>query len=95
MVVKYPWQDIVRQVQNHRDKSTTSVLPPLPDFNVDSLRNVTTIPKQVLSSKEVQITESSAENLVESLGNGTLTSLEVTHAFLRRAALAQKLASSL
>lgn len=45
----------------------------------------------ILSSKELDITESSAVDLVAKLASGELTSVAVTTAFLKRAALAHQL----
>lgn len=48
----------------------------------------------VLSPQELQITESTATDLVSRLGNGELKAVDVTLAFCKRAALAHQLVSS-
>ncbi|KAL4902342.1 Acetamidase [Aspergillus multicolor] len=55
--------------------------------------NVIDFPKKsgILSDKELEITESSAADLVSKLASGQLTSVEVTTAFCKRAAIAQQL----
>ena len=55
--------------------------------------NVFAYPKEsgLLSVKEVEITESSATDLVAQLAQGKLKSADVTLAFCKRAAIAQQL----
>ena len=48
----------------------------------------------ILSDEEVAITESSAVDLVAKMATGQLTSVAVTTAFCKRAALAQQLVGS-
>ncbi len=57
----------------------------------DFPKNSTNIPSINLQAEDVEITASLPEELVKLLANGELTATEVTTAFLRRAALAQKL----
>jgi len=47
----------------------------------------------ILSAEELTITESSATDLVAQLASGKLTSVAVTTAFYKRAALAHQLVS--
>jgi amidase len=49
----------------------------------------------ILSPKELEITKSSASELVPKLATGTLKSVDVTLAFCKRAALAQQLVRTL
>ena len=49
----------------------------------------------LLSAQELEITASSATDLVTKLAQGQLKSVDVTLAFCKRAALAQQLASTL
>ncbi|KAI9831132.1 MAG: hypothetical protein M1819_005220 [Sarea resinae] len=88
---KLPWQEIALTVQKRRDESIAHVKPPVPDVPADLPRNVTGIPKKLLTEREVEITETAPEQLITSLAAGKLTATEVTNAFLRRAGLAQKL----
>lgn len=88
------WQDIAQQVQSHRDYTLSQVKPHIPDVLSSLPTNVTAIPRTLLSPREVEITTTSAEGLVALLATGTLTSTEVTNAFLRRAGLAQKLVNT-
>ena len=93
-MAKSSWQDISRQVQIHRDETLAQIRPLIPDVSPELPRDVTSIPKEILSPREIDITETSTENLISSLASGNLSSTEVTRAFLRRAGLAQKLESS-
>ena len=85
------WQDTARQMQEHRDATIAALDPPLPSLPDDLPLNVTGIPKQILTGREIEVTESSPEYLLNALAGGLVTSTEVTKAFLRRAGLAQGL----
>ncbi len=85
------WQEVAQIAQELRDKSIAEVEPTVPDVPSELPLNVSKIPAELLSNAEIGITETSPENLLASLASGKLTSVEVTNAFLRRAALAQKL----
>jgi hypothetical protein len=89
-----PWQEVAKTMQQHRDATIAAVEPPVPDRPKQIPLNVTGLPRQLLSEREVQLTEMLPEQLVESLADGSLTSVEVTNAFLRRAGLAQKLVNA-
>lgn len=95
MTHRSPWQDIAHQVQSHRDHTLGQIKPCIPDVPYSLPLNVTAIPQTLLSPREVEITTTCAEDLIVSLATGTLTSTEVTNAFLRRAGLAQKLVIAL
>ena len=70
-MIRSLWQDIARQVQKHRDEILSDIKPPLPDWPHELPRRVTTISKQLLTPRELEITESTLEVLVEFLANGT------------------------
>lgn len=89
-----PWQETARKVQADRDRSIAQVKPPIPLLPSQLPSRVIDIPRQHLSSEELAITESSAKDLVSALSTGNLTATATVKAFLRRAALAQKLVSS-
>lgn len=90
---KTAWQDIAHQVRHHRASTIAEVQPQIPDVSKDLRDNVTSVPRELLSPREVEITELKTEVLVAALATGELTSREVTNAFLRRAGLVQNLAS--
>ena len=90
---KTSWQHIAHQVQHHRASKIAEVQLQIPDVSKNLRDNVISVPRELLSSREIEITESRAEILVAALATSELTSREVTNAFLRRAALAQILVS--
>lgn len=90
-MVSRSWQETASIAQNKRDQSIASVVPSVPDVPNDLPDNVTELPRKLLSTQEVTITESSPDKLLTELASGKLTCVEVTTAFLRRAGLAQKL----
>ncbi|KAH7126995.1 amidase signature domain-containing protein [Dendryphion nanum] len=87
-----PWQTIAQKAQQHRDTTLSLIDPPIPDIHPLPLDS-TTIPKTILTSEELAITESDPVDLVSKLSSGSLTSTQITKSFLRRAALAQKLSN--
>lgn len=87
------WQEVVTTAQNYRDESIKRVEPAVPDVPQYLPRDVTLIPKELLSAEEIKVTETAAEDLLKSIASGHLTSTTVIKAFLRRAGLAQKLVS--
>ena len=87
---KRPWQDIAKEAQVHRDNSIAQVDPPVPSVPDDLPLDVTSLPRELLTDAEIEITESPAESILASLASGESKSVDVTNAFLRRAGLAQK-----
>ncbi|KAK4694244.1 amidase, partial [Lecanoromycetidae sp. Uapishka_2] len=85
------WQEIAKEAQDYRDASISRVKPAIPDVPKDLPLDRSGIPKYLLGTEEVVITETSPEGLVALLAVGKLTSTAVTTAFLRRAGLAQAL----
>lgn len=85
------WQETAKQMQDYRDASLAAIEPAIPEVPNELPLNVTGIPEQLLSAREIGITETPPEDLVAKMATGELTSTEVTSAFLRRAGLAQKL----
>ena len=92
---KTSWEDVAKKAQEHRDASIKLVKPAIPDVPSELPLDVTEVPKYLLTTDEVVITETSPEDLVTSLASGKLTSTAVTNAFLRRAGIAQRLVSYL
>lgn len=88
---KPSWKEVAEKAQEHRDASIKLVKPAVPDVPSELPLDVTEIPKHLLTTEEVMITETTPEDLVKSLASGRLTSTDVTNAFLRRAGIAQKL----
>jgi len=95
---KRSWQDVAKEAQEYRDASIavlTADFPPGLDGDEFSElpRNSIDISSAVLRPRDIQITERPPEELIRAIGNGELSVIDVTTAFLRRAALAQKLVS--
>lgn len=93
---KRPWQDVAKEAQEFRDAGLAQVPGINKVFGHETFSNtlpkdVTAIPRLVMNEKDLQITESLPEKLVEILASGRLTTTEVTLAFLRKAAVAQRL----
>ncbi|KAK5952726.1 hypothetical protein OHC33_006318 [Knufia fluminis] len=86
-----PWQEVAQRAQAYRDKSIAEINPPIPAVPEELPQNVTHLPKQLLTPREVEITEMLPEELLPALADGKLTSVEVINAFVRRAGLAQQL----
>jgi amidase len=84
------WQETAKQLQEHRDETIAAIEPKLPALPSELPLNVTGIPKKILTERELELTESPPEDLITVLAAGYVTSVEITKAFLRRAALAQK-----
>lgn len=85
------WMDVAADRQRHREETLSAIRPPLPEISTDELpRNVTGLPKSVLTEEELAITGSNVEDLVGKISSGRWTSTAVTKAFLRRASLAQR-----
>ncbi|KAL8689337.1 MAG: hypothetical protein Q9218_004968 [Villophora microphyllina] len=85
------WQETAKIAQDLRDASISRVDPPVPDVSLDLPKNVSDIPKYLLTREEVLITETPPEDLVAALASGKLTSTVVVNSFLRRAGFAQRL----
>lgn len=85
------WQEVAKEAQEYRDASISRVEPAVPAVPKDLPLDRSEVPKYLLSTEEVVITETPPENLVTSLAAGKLTSTAVIRAFLRRAGLAQAL----
>ncbi|KAF3922522.1 Acetamidase [Orbilia brochopaga] len=90
------WKDIAVQRRGHRDDTINDLVkhgidvPSLPAAQ-DLPRNVYEIARNTLTDREQEITELGPTRLVEALAKSRYTSVQVTKAFLRRAAVAQKL----
>ncbi|KAF3932953.1 Acetamidase [Dactylellina cionopaga] len=86
------WQKIAAERQQHRDSSISRVSPQIFGFDTKNLPlNVLNTARSMLTKKEIEITEKGSMELLELLASGKLTAVEVTSAFLKRAAAAQKL----
>ncbi len=87
-----------RQLAEDKRKGRDDLLPTqwiLSNPPPASLLDVTHIPEQsgILTEREVEITNTLVEVLLEKIANKTWSALEVTMAFAKRAIIAQQLAS--
>ncbi|KAK9468048.1 amidase signature domain-containing protein [Lipomyces arxii] len=74
-----------------RDDSIAKVEPSLGKLPDPLPLNVTGIPAELLTKEECEITQTEPLDLIGKIALGELTAVEVAKAYLRRAALAQKL----
>lgn len=84
------WQDVAAERRKYRDSTLAAIEPPLPDVSSPAL-NTVPVAKDCLTEEEIKITESRVEELAPLLVKGELSAITVVKAFLRRAALAQRL----
>lgn len=84
------WRDQSKKAKAFRDASLAKVEPPLAALPTPLPVNSQALPKQHLTAREYDLTQNyDAIQLLAQLRSKTLTSEELTRAFLRRAALAQ------
>ncbi|RDB19727.1 Acetamidase [Hypsizygus marmoreus] len=90
------WRQLVAEKKLRQEATIPNewILPSLPPK--DQL-NITTFPESsgLLSSKEIDITQSHVDVLLANLANGTWTAVEVTTAFSKRAIIAHQLTNCL
>lgn len=84
-------QELISQAIALRDGSLARVEPALTGIPEHPPKNVISIAEDVLTPEEIKITSYDAPELVKLLRDKKLSSETVTRAFLRRAALAQRL----
>ncbi|CAJ2512337.1 Uu.00g053520.m01.CDS01 [Anthostomella pinea] len=86
------WQEVAADRQRHRDATLDQLCPPLPKLLTDDIPlNTTSIPGSLLTEEELGITGTAVEDLAAKIASGEWSSTTVVNAFLRRAAMAQKL----
>lgn len=89
------WKEIVAEKKQRQQAAIPKewILTNLPS---EEILDVTMFPESsgLLSTKDIEFTNSSVEILLEKLANGTWSSVEVTTAFSKRAVIAHQLVSS-
>jgi Asp-tRNA(Asn)/Glu-tRNA(Gln) amidotransferase A subunit family amidase len=85
------WQSIAKEAQEYRDTTILQLAPPAPHVPDGLPKNVTILPEQLLDPSVLAITDLPPKKLIESLVAGHLSAVNVTAAFLQRAAVAQGL----
>lgn len=84
------WETKVQEALSLRDATLQQVNPPLEAIPDPLPLNSQGLPAQLLTAREYELTQNyDAVQLVQMLRSKQVTSLELTKAFLRRAALAQ------
>ena len=92
MTVNDTWKPLVAKAVKVRDDSLARIDPPLPKLPARLPQDVTTIPAQVLTLQEVEITGGhDATSLAAAIASRKYTAETVARAFLRGAALAELL----
>lgn len=85
------WQKIAQHAKDHRDSTILSLSPPAPHVPNNLPQNVMDLPEQLLEARVLSITNLFPEELIASLASGEVSAVEVTTAFLQRAAVSQGL----
>jgi hypothetical protein len=88
---KRSWQEVAKEAQNHRDETISQVRPSVPKISPTKFRNIFDASQELLSSREINLTSKSPEEILHIIANKEATCTEVCNAFLRRAAVAQGL----
>ena len=85
------WEEKAQVARDYRDAGLAKVEPPLAKLPDPLPENSMDLPKQFLTQREYALTQDyDAIALLGMLRSKTVTSEELTRAFLRRAALAQQ-----
>jgi amidase len=85
------WQEVAADRQKYRDETISAI--DLPSDLPTGVLNTLPVAKTVLTTDEIKITETAVEALAAQLLASNISAVVVIRALLRRAALAQKLAS--
>ncbi|KAJ4991722.1 acetamidase [Stagonosporopsis vannaccii] len=89
------WTVIAAEAQSHRDATIGVLSPSAPKIPTKLPNYVLHLPKQLLDPSSLAITDLLPEDLLQSLSAGHLSAVQVTTAFLQRAAVAQGLSNCL
>jgi amidase len=85
------WQSIAKEAQHHRDGTILRLSPPVPRVPDSLPKDVTNLPEELLGPSVLSVTSLLPEDLIKSLAAGRLSVVDVTSAFLQRAAVSQGL----
>ena len=89
------WTEIADEAQRYRNDTIASLSPSAPQIPSSLPNNVLHIPDQLLDESVLAITNLPPEKLLVHLSTGRLSAVEVTTAFLQRAAISQGLSNCL
>jgi amidase len=87
------WEITAQKAQDHRDVSIAHLSPPAPRVPATVPKNVTKLAEELLDPTVTHITNLLPEDLVALLTAGQVSAVDVSTAFLQRAALSQGLAN--
>ena len=89
------WTEIAEEAQRYRNDTIASLSPSAPQIHPILPNNVLHMPDQLLDQSVSAITNLLPEELLVHLSIGQLSAVEVTTAFLQRAAISQSLSNCL
>lgn len=89
------YTQIAEEAQRYRDATIASLIPPTPGVPSDLPLNVLHLPCRLLDQSVVSITNLLPEELLQALSTGQLSAVQVSTAYLQRAALSQGLSNCL
>ncbi|KAF1966479.1 amidase [Bimuria novae-zelandiae CBS 107.79] len=92
---KRPWQEVASEAQAYRNSTISALFPPAPEVPPKLPKNVLSLPTELLSPKVISITNLPPEQLLTLLCTGRVSAVDVTTAYLQRAAVAQGLVNCL
>jgi len=86
------WEDVAREAKAHRD---ATIIEAVGDIEVPEAygTNVVELPAAALDEASLRITALEVQELVDSAATGHYSAVEIVTAFMKRAAVAQKLVS--
>lgn len=89
------WQEIAGEAHAHRDSTIAQVVPAVPIVPHNLPNRVLELPEQLLDIETISITNKLPEQILAMLVTGEVSAVDVTTAFLRRAAMCQGLVNCL
>ena len=89
------WMAVAEEAQAHRDATIAALSPVAPNVPSNLPRSILHIPDELLNRSILSVTNLSPDHLLQALSNGRLSAVEVTNAYLQRAAITQGLSNCL
>ncbi|KAF9695031.1 hypothetical protein EKO04_006864 [Ascochyta lentis] len=89
------WTEIAGEAQSYRDATIASLTPASPNLPSELPKNVLHMPGELLDQSVLSITNLPPEELLVCLSDGQLSAVQVTNAYLQRAAVSQGLSNCL
>lgn len=89
------WAAVAKEAQAHRDATIAALSPVAPNVPSNLPKSILHIPDELLNHSVLSVTNLSPEHLLQALSTGRLSAVEVTNAYLQRAAIAQGLSNCL